>query len=200
MQLRHIIQSHALPDARGEVVTRLEALEALALAVSMGNTEHEDLERMADSLPAEEPPKPDRFRLICESLVEVFGEDEYEPIPCGKCPAPSTRIMSFLYDDYRRNPASSAYGKDDCSWCSDHDAFGCEEHWREVMREPPAGMGNVSYSEDISNSGRWGYRIKRKIDHSAYIRVLVDRARTALTVAPVDPNPADRASPRSLEN
>lgn len=45
---------------------------------------------------------------------------------CGSCGAPATVRYSFLLDGYRRNPASSAYMMDDCSWCSDAEQFACD--------------------------------------------------------------------------
>jgi len=47
---------------------------------------------------------------------------------CEKCDAPATHKLSFLLPHARTNQASSAYGKDDCSWCSDEKMFVCDEH------------------------------------------------------------------------
>lgn len=46
---------------------------------------------------------------------------------CDECGETAHFKHSFLYKGYRSNPASSAYGRDDCSWCSDVDVFTCRE-------------------------------------------------------------------------
>ena len=47
---------------------------------------------------------------------------------CEKCSEPATHKLTFLLPNARCNSASSAYGRDDCSWCSDKVAFVCDEH------------------------------------------------------------------------
>lgn len=42
------------------------------------------------------------------------------------CGRPATKRHSYLLPNARREPASSAYGRDDCSWCSDHETFTCD--------------------------------------------------------------------------
>ena len=47
---------------------------------------------------------------------------------CENCGEPAVYRNTYLSDGAtgaRRNPASSAYGKDDCTWCCDHDEFLC---------------------------------------------------------------------------
>lgn len=44
---------------------------------------------------------------------------------CYECGEPAMKRHSFLYENSRGNPASSGYGKDDISWCSDDEAFAC---------------------------------------------------------------------------
>lgn len=47
---------------------------------------------------------------------------------CEQCGEPATKKHTYLLEgDARRNPASSAYGRDDCSWCSDYEAFTCND-------------------------------------------------------------------------
>jgi hypothetical protein len=53
---------------------------------------------------------------------------------CDNCGEPATKRHTFCYLNGRSNPASSMYGRDDCSWCSDHDAFACDECESEVKR------------------------------------------------------------------
>ena len=47
-------------------------------------------------------------------------------IECQNCGDPATQRHTYLLENYRRNPKSAAYGKDDCTWCSDHDEFTCD--------------------------------------------------------------------------
>ena len=44
---------------------------------------------------------------------------------CEVCGEPAHYRHAFLYEHYRTNPASSAYGKDNCSWCCDEEVFVC---------------------------------------------------------------------------
>lgn len=49
---------------------------------------------------------------------------------CEGCGELAVYLNTYLNDGEfgaRNNPASSAYGKDDCSWCSDHDQYLCSE-------------------------------------------------------------------------
>jgi hypothetical protein len=46
---------------------------------------------------------------------------------CGNCGEPAHYKHSYLLPYARSNQASSAYGHDDCSWCSDHNEFTCKE-------------------------------------------------------------------------
>lgn len=46
-------------------------------------------------------------------------------IPCDECGEYATQRHTYLLPNARRNPASSAYRHDDCSWCSDHEVFTC---------------------------------------------------------------------------
>lgn len=59
---------------------------------------------------------------------------------CEECGEDATRRITFLLEDARRNPASSGYRRDDCSWCSDSASFACDEHERKVKQAPPDGM------------------------------------------------------------
>jgi hypothetical protein len=46
-------------------------------------------------------------------------------VECDQCGEPATKRHTYLLPNARRNPASSAFGRDDCSWCSDHEVFRC---------------------------------------------------------------------------
>lgn len=59
---------------------------------------------------------------------------------CSVCGGPATKRISYLLDNCRSNPASNAYRHDDCTWCSDAEAFACDEHQREIERDAPDGM------------------------------------------------------------
>jgi len=58
---------------------------------------------------------------------------------CDICGEPAHYKHTYLLNNARNNPASRAYGRDDCSWCEDHCSFVCKEHINK--REPPEGMG-----------------------------------------------------------
>lgn len=53
---------------------------------------------------------------------------------CDNCGEPATKCHNYCYVNGRSNPASSMYGRDDCTCCSDHQAFACDECEREVRR------------------------------------------------------------------
>ncbi len=70
--------------------------------------------------------------------IKLEGEGEVKTIiktrvrhKCENCGEPSTNKHTYLDDgptgNARGNPASSAYGRDDCSWCSDHDLYLCDK-------------------------------------------------------------------------
>ncbi len=47
---------------------------------------------------------------------------------CESCGEPATKKHTYLNDGptgARNNPASSAYGRDDCTWCSDFAIYTC---------------------------------------------------------------------------
>ncbi len=56
---------------------------------------------------------------------------------CNECGYPAKFRMTFLLEGFRHNPASSGYGRDDCSWCSDLDVYTCAAHKRELEQTPP---------------------------------------------------------------
>ena len=59
---------------------------------------------------------------------------------CEECGETATKKHTFLYENARRNPASSAYGKDDCSWCSDAEVFSCDKDSELLRRNKPDDM------------------------------------------------------------
>lgn len=54
---------------------------------------------------------------------------------CEECGEPAYHRLTFLLVGARSNPASSAYGRDDCTWCSDHEMFSCREHETKIRRD-----------------------------------------------------------------
>ncbi len=68
--------------------------------------------------------------------MKLKGEGETKTIiktrvrrECENCGEPATQRHTYLNDGTtgaRRNPASSAYGRDDCTWCSDYELYLCD--------------------------------------------------------------------------
>ncbi|MHB1310619.1 MAG: hypothetical protein ACYC3L_01290 [Gemmatimonadaceae bacterium] len=74
---------------------------------------------------------------------------------CGSCGEPATVRYTFLLDNFRRNPASSGYMRDDCTWCSDHEQFACDDPTcRREQKVAPDGMGHVG---EMSLSDRFAH-------------------------------------------
>ena len=57
---------------------------------------------------------------------------------CDSCNRPAKYRLTFLFEHFRGNPASNAYQKDDCSWCSDLDVFSCER-CKHTLSQAPRG-------------------------------------------------------------
>lgn len=81
-----------------------------------------------------------------ETLDTLPGEGDTKTVvkkrlrqECEVCGEPAHFKHTFLFDNARRNPASSAYGKDDCTWCEDASKFVCVEH--KNQRDPLVGYG-----------------------------------------------------------
>lgn len=73
--------------------------------------------------------------MTIETLDLLPGEGESRTVTntkvrriCDECGEPAHFRHSFLLPNARRNPASSAYGRDDCTWCSDEETFTCRTH------------------------------------------------------------------------
>ena len=61
---------------------------------------------------------------------------------CQFCEEPATYKLTFLLPNARNNPASKAYGRDDCSWCSDEAVFVCDKHEKDRRKiASDLGMG-----------------------------------------------------------
>lgn len=63
----------------------------------------------------------------------------YERLACENCGEDATHRLTFLLEGARSNPASKAYGKDDCSWCADEEALACDACETEMRHNPPDG-------------------------------------------------------------
>ena len=70
-----------------------------------------------------------------ETLEKLPGEDEIKTIikkhirqECDICGEVAHYKHTYLLPNARRNPASRAYGRDDCSWSEDACRFVCKEH------------------------------------------------------------------------
>ena len=60
---------------------------------------------------------------------------------CENCGERATKQITFLIEgNARKNPASSAYGKDDCRWRSDAKGFSCEGCVETMKNNPPRNM------------------------------------------------------------
>ena len=71
----------------------------------------------------------------------VIRKQEYRWRDCQECGLPASfRITYLVGENPRGNPASSAYGHDNTSWCSDAESFACKKHERAVKADPPSGM------------------------------------------------------------
>jgi hypothetical protein len=58
---------------------------------------------------------------------------------CEQCDLPATHQLTFLLKGTRSNPASSAYRKNDCTYCSDMERYACRKCYRRMMNQPPPG-------------------------------------------------------------
>lgn len=68
-----------------------------------------------------------------ETLELLPGEGETQTIKrtrvrrrCDNCGKGAHYRYTFLLEGARSNPASNAYGRDDCSWCSDEEQYSCK--------------------------------------------------------------------------
>ena len=81
---------------------------------------------------------------------------------CDYCDAEATQQLTFVLPNARTNPASTGYGRDDISWCSDAKAFVCEDCARrrhEIGRE----LG-MEWCASFQNGERFGHLFKVKGD------------------------------------
>lgn len=93
---------------------------------------------MPEAAPGEEISMP-----TIETLDVLPGEGEVKTVTsvrrreeCGQCGEYAHYKHTYLLPNARSNRASKAYGRDDCSWSSDHEEFTCRECSKDGKREP----------------------------------------------------------------
>lgn len=91
---------------------------------------------------------------ICKYYMPLEGEGETKTIlktrvrrACDLCNKPATYRISFMLKNFRSNPASSGYHRDDCTWCSDEDRYSCDEHKKKVEQ---------TYTFKLDAGYQWG--------------------------------------------
>ena len=82
-----------------------------------------------------------------KTLDKLPGQDEIVTVTkqhcrqeCEECGEDAHYKHTWLLSGTRSNPASSAYGRDDCSWCEDECTYTC----RECKASPPDGYVTCS--------------------------------------------------------
>ena len=91
-------------------------------------------------------PRP-AFQLLIKGQAMKLGDTRVQEVKsrtCEVCGEPATRKCTYLLENYRSNPASSGYRRDDCTWCQDAEKFACLKHVDDVRRDAPRGMGQAS--------------------------------------------------------
>jgi hypothetical protein len=61
---------------------------------------------------------------------------------CDECGEDAHYKHTWLLKGTRSNPASKAYGRDDCSWCEDDCSYACRECTKKMR--PPEGYVDCS--------------------------------------------------------
>ncbi len=74
-----------------------------------------------------------------KAVVRVTRSDRRE---CEECGEPAHFKHTWLLSGTRRNPASRAFGRDDCSWCEDDCTYTCRECSNKTR--PPEGYVTCS--------------------------------------------------------
>lgn len=66
---------------------------------------------------------------------------------CEFCGNAACYRHGFLLERFRSNPASSAYGRDDCTWCEDDKTYTCANIDCVQQAKPPDGyVGGTRFS------------------------------------------------------
>lgn len=95
-----------------------------------------------------------------ETLDILPGEGDVEMIKvtkirktCEECGEPAHYRHTFLLPNARRNSSSSAYGRDDCSYCMDAEKFVCREHNTDRFRH----IDNYEWCSTFRASARFAH-------------------------------------------
>lgn len=103
-------------------------------------------------------------RLTGEGQIKLKIH-EYRRRECDNCGEPATKRLTFCYVNGRSNPASSMYGRDDCTYCSDAQAFSCDACERDVRRACcPSGM---DWGSTFSAGGRFDHMLLYRVERDA---------------------------------
>ncbi len=82
-------------------------------------------------------------KLPGEGEVKIIRKERVR-LGCDYCGEPAFYRNTYLDEGdrgARRNPRSAAYGRDDCTWCSDHDDFCCPDcHQKREHSNVPDGF------------------------------------------------------------
>ena len=108
-------------------------------------------------------------RLLQERRVMRVGEtrtitEVAKWHECEVCGYPAKYRITFLNDGdagARRNPGSSAFGRDDCSWCSDHETYACQKHKKQLERKEPSWSYHWCASFPLKEFKHMGFYWKR---------------------------------------
>lgn len=92
------------------------------------------------------------------TLENLPGEGEVQTITkvrqrktCEICGEFAHFKHSYLLENYRNNPSSTAFRKDDCSWCSDVDVFTCLECQPETPEGCDSGRSTFPANERFAH-------------------------------------------------
>lgn len=89
----------------------------------------------------------------------------YAPACCDICGEDAKERHTYLLKgDARSNPASSAYGMDNCSWCSDYENYGCgaDDCHRELKNE--AKELGYSWCSTFEKNDRFQHMFQKKME------------------------------------
>lgn len=92
-----------------------------------------------------------------EGDVRIVVE-RYERRKCDECDELAVFKFTWLLEGFRHNPASTGYGRDDCTYCSDLDAYRCRKcaPSNDWLPDPDGYLasGRAEYLPDKSHSRR----------------------------------------------
>lgn len=74
---------------------------------------------------------------------------------CFECGEPATKLLRFQLHNPRSNPASTAFGRNDISYCADEERYACDQCEKDIQWHPPIGMEWSSTSSDARFLLEW---------------------------------------------